>query len=214
MDGAGTNLDYACGGTPQRNENMINFNNIELAVTAGREDQFPHDRLPQIALSGRSNVGKSSLLNTLVGRKALARVSSSPGKTITINFYRVDNSFYLVDLPGYGYAKRSPAEKERFARLTDAYVTSDRMCAAAQLIDLKTGPTADDLMMLDFLAAKNIPRVIIATKADKPNKTDRQRVINELSADRLTAGIDIIPFSALTGEGRDECRAALAALIS
>ena len=123
---------------------MINFNNCELVMTAGLEKQFPRDGLMQIALSGRSNVGKSSLLNKLVGRKSLARVSGSPGKTITINFYLIDKRFYIVDLPGYGFAKRAPADKEKWSKLTDSYFTSGQMTAVAQLIDLKVGPTADD----------------------------------------------------------------------
>ncbi|MBQ8510706.1 MAG: YihA family ribosome biogenesis GTP-binding protein [Clostridia bacterium] len=184
----------------------INVNQTELVMTAGLASQFPKDRLPQLALSGRSNVGKSSLLNKLVGRKSLARVSGSPGKTITINFYRVDKKLYIVDLPGYGFAKRAPADKAKWSALTDSYFTSGTMTAVAQLIDLKVGATADDEMMLDFLNQNGIPYFVIATKADKLNKTDRAAALDEL---RLHPLIDpkaaIIPFSALSGEGKDEC---------
>ena len=185
---------------------MINFNNCELVMTAGLEKQFPRDRLPQIALSGRSNVGKSSLLNKLVGRKSLARVSGSPGKTITINFYLIDKKLYVVDLPGYGFAKRAPADKEKWSKLTDAYFTSGQMKAVAQLIDLKVGPTADDEMMLDFLGQNNIPYIIIATKIDKLNKTDRKAALEALCDNPLVKpGTPIVPFSALNGEGKDDC---------
>ncbi len=184
----------------------INLNNTELVMTAGLESQFPRDGLPQLALSGRSNVGKSSLLNCLVGRKSLARVSGSPGKTITINFYRLDKKCYLVDLPGYGFAKRAPADKEKWSRLTDHYFTSGTMKAVAQLIDLKVGCTADDEMMLDFMNRSEIPYFIIATKADKLNKTNRESALNALREHPLIGeGCEIIPFSALDGSGRDQC---------
>lgn len=175
-------------------------------MTAGLKEQFPKDGLPQIALSGRSNVGKSSLLNKLVGRKSLARVSSSPGKTITINFYLIDKKFYIVDLPGYGFAKRAPADKEKWSKLTDSYFTSGQMKSVAQLIDLKVGMTADDEMMLDFMNQSDIPYIIITTKADKLNKTDRRKAVETLENDPLIRpGTPIIQFSALNGEGRDDC---------
>lgn len=189
---------------------MINFNNCELVMTAGLEKQFPRDGLMQIALSGRSNVGKSSLLNKLVGRKSLARVSGSPGKTITINFYLIDKRFYIVDLPGYGFAKRAPADKEKWSKLTDSYFTSGQMTAVAQLIDLKVGPTADDELMLDFMNQSEIPYFIIATKLDKLNKTERKAALEALRANPLIKpDAAIIPFSALTGEGKDDCLKAM-----
>lgn len=193
---------------------MINFNNCELVMTAGLEKQFPRDGLMQIALSGRSNVGKSSLLNKLVGRKSLARVSGSPGKTITINFYLIDKKFYIVDLPGYGFAKRAPADKEKWSKLTDSYFTSGQMTAVAQLIDLKVGPTADDELMLDFMNRSEIPYFIIATKLDKLNKTERKAAIEALRANPLIKpDAAIIPFSALTGEGKDDCLKAMLGVI-
>ncbi len=192
----------------------LNLNNTELVMTAGLQSQFPTDKLPQIALSGRSNVGKSSLLNKLVGRKSLARVSGSPGKTITINFYRVDKKFYVVDLPGYGFAKRAPADKAKWSKLTDSYFTSGTMNAVAQLIDLKVGPTADDEMMLDFMNQSDIPYIIIATKADKLNVTNRKAALEALhNHPCVREGCEIIPFSALDGMGKDEAMRAILALL-
>lgn len=188
----------------------INFNSCELTMTAGLEKQFPKDGLGQIALSGRSNVGKSSLINKLVGRKSLARVSGSPGKTITINFYLIDKSFYLVDLPGYGFAKRAPADKERWSKLTDSYFTMGKMTAVMQLIDLKVGPTADDEMMLDFMNQSGIRYIIVATKADKLNKTERKAALDSLLENPLIRpGTKIIPFSAQNGEGKEDCISAI-----
>lgn len=179
-------------------------------MTAGLEKQFPKDGLGQIALSGRSNVGKSSLINKLVGRKSLARVSGSPGKTITINFYLIDRSFYLVDLPGYGFAKRAPADKERWSKLTDSYFTMGKMTAVMQLIDLKVGPTADDEMMLDFMNQSGIRYIIVATKADKLNKTERKAALDSLLENPLIRpGTKIIPFSAQNGEGKEDCISAI-----
>ncbi|MBQ7153454.1 MAG: ribosome biogenesis GTP-binding protein YsxC, partial [Clostridia bacterium] len=138
----------------------VNFQNVNLLLSAGDSRQFPKNGLPQIALSGRSNVGKSTLVNMLLGRKSLARVSGEPGKTVTINFYNVDGKFLLADLPGYGYARRPAAELEKLRTLTDAYFTAnpglDRLKLVLQLIDLKTGPSDDDWLMLDFLRQKGL----------------------------------------------------------
>ncbi len=180
--------------------------NVELKITAGLPSQFPWDGKPQVAFSGRSNVGKSSLINALVGRKALARVSSEPGKTITVNFYEINRFFYLVDMPGYGYAKRSPDQKKKWSALTDGYYTSDgshgALRAVAQLIDLKAGATADDMTMMQWLSESGYDWFIVATKTDKLNKTDRAKAIAEL--EEMVDGVDIIPFSAHTGEGKTE----------
>ncbi len=193
----------------------INFQNSNLEITAGTPSQFPAFSLPQIAFSGRSNVGKSSLINTLLGRKKLARVSSAPGKTITVNFYSVDKKLYLVDLPGYGYAKRSIEDKKRWSSLTDGFFTSrkegDRsLKAVAQLIDMKAGPTSDDVMMLDFLNTVGIPYFIVVTKSDKTNKTDRSKMLEYISSHpSVKEGTAIIPFSSLKNEGKDEVWAAI-----
>jgi GTP-binding protein len=187
----------------------INIQNSNLLITAGRTDQFPSLAIPQIVFSGRSNVGKSSLINTMLGRKSLARVSSAPGKTITVNFYNVDNKIMLVDLPGYGFAKRPEHERKRWSALTDGYFTNnpnfDRLCLAVQLVDLEVGPTADDVMMINYLAECGIPFVIVASKADKPNKTNRIKALTLLeNHEAIPKGTPIIPFSAKTGEGKEQ----------
>ncbi len=194
----------------------IDMTKAELLITAGLSSQFPRDNLPEIALSGRSNVGKSSLINTLICRKALARVSGSPGKTITVNFYRIDRAFYLVDLPGYGFAKRTAEDKAKWSSLTDGYFTAadERPKAVLQLVDLKVGPTADDMQMLSYLSARKIPYAVVATKADKPNKTERQAMIEKMRKDPLLKDCPIIPFSALKKEGRDDVISAIFALLS
>ena len=180
----------------------MNRQNVTLTISAGRKDQIIRDGLPQIALSGRSNVGKSSALNKLLGRKHLARVSAQPGKTVTVNFFNLDGACYLVDLPGYGFARRSEAEKRAWSRLTDAYFQQNASLAMVlQLIDLKTGPSKDDEMMLNFLEEAGIPFVVLATKADKLNATNRQENLADLS--RMLGQVPVIPFSSLTGEGAE-----------
>ena len=142
----------------------LNLNKTDLRISAGMIRQFPTDPMPQIAFSGRSNVGKSSLINTLLGRKSLARVSSSPGKTITINFYDIDKKLFLVDLPGYGFAKRPQQDKEKWSNLTDGYFTKnpnlDLLRLVVQLIDCRVGITEDDRMMLDYMSAAGLPHII------------------------------------------------------
>ena len=186
----------------------VNMQNVSLKMSAGLPKQFPADPLPQVAFSGRSNVGKSSLINTVLGRKSLARVSSAPGKTITINFYDIDRKLYLVDLPGYGFAKRSPEDKKKWSALTDGYFTQnkniDRLCLVVQLIDSRIGPTADDEMMLEFLAQSGLPYVVVATKVDKLNATERKKNLEAIAAHPLVDGIPVIPFSSLKKEGKDE----------
>ena len=186
----------------------LNLQKVSLKISAGTPRQLPGDPKTQIAFSGRSNVGKSSLINTLLGRKNLARVSSSPGKTITINFYDVDGKLYLVDLPGYGFAKRSPEEKKQWSALTDGYFTQnkniDRLSLVLQLVDSRVGPTADDEMMLDFLVQAEIPFVVVATKIDKLNATERKNNLEAIRSHPLVNGAPVIPFSSLKGEGKEE----------
>ena len=185
----------------------INVNNANIAITVGNSRQFPRDPRPEVALSGRSNVGKSSLINTLLGRKSLARVSSSPGKTITINYYDIDKKLYLVDLPGYGYAKVPFAERTRWSDLMEGYFKSGRniKCVFA-LIDMRHPPTDFDMAMLDFMSAMDIGYHIVLTKSDKLNKTEYKErlesVVNELGD--FAKGCEIIPFSAQTGEGANK----------
>ena len=186
----------------------INTQNVILKISAGQPRQIPSDPIPQVAFSGRSNVGKSSLINTLLGRKSLARVSSAPGKTITINFYEVDKKLFLVDLPGYGFAKRTLEDKKQWSALTDGYFTSnkniDRLSLVIQLVDSRVGPTKDDEMMLDFLRAAELPFIVVATKTDKLNATERKKNFEALAAHPLVNGAPIIPFSSLKGEGKEE----------
>ncbi len=186
----------------------LNIQNSNLAITAGLKSQFPTDNRVQIAFSGRSNVGKSSLINSLLMRKSLARVSSQPGKTITINFYDVDKKLYLVDLPGYGFAKRPPADKEKWSKLcNDYFAKSDRsvLRLVVQLIDIKVGPTADDDMMLEWLNREKIPYIIAATKIDKLNRTDGDRNLALLAEYPLILeGTPIIPFSSTKKLGRED----------
>lgn len=187
----------------------LNIQNTSLRISAGFAKQFPTDPMKQVAFSGRSNVGKSSLINTLLGRKSLARVSSMPGKTITINFYDVDKKLFLVDLPGYGYAKRQMENKKAWSSLTDGYFTQnkniDLLSLVIQLVDCKVGITADDAMMISFLNEMEIPYVIVATKVDKLNKTDRASQLAKIAGDSLLAdGTAVIPFSSHTGEGKTE----------
>ncbi|MBQ3869182.1 MAG: YihA family ribosome biogenesis GTP-binding protein [Clostridia bacterium] len=183
----------------------LNLNKTGLSISAGRPDQFPADGLPQIVFSGRSNVGKSSLINALLNRKSLARVSSAPGKTVTVNFYIIDGRLYFADLPGYGYAKRSAERKGGFSALTDAYLTkSGNIALVLQLVDLKVGLTEDDRMMLDWLNANKIPFCVIGTKADKLNKTEQAASVSALCADPSVGASPVIPFSSLKGTGKDE----------
>ena len=187
----------------------INTNNASISITVGNSRQFPRDPRPEVALSGRSNVGKSSLINTLLGRKSLARVSSSPGKTITINYYDVDKKMYLVDLPGYGYAKRSQESKRGWSTLTEDYFVKnpsiDAIKLVIQLIDIRTGPTDDDIMMINFLIDNEVDFIVVATKTDKLSKTQLANVLDDLHKEYFEGtDIEIIPFSSVTRVGKDE----------
>lgn len=196
---------------------FVNIQNVNLRMTAGEIRQFPSDPIPQIALCGRSNVGKSSLINCLLGRKSLARVSSAPGKTITVNFYELDKKLFLVDLPGYGFAKRPKEDQIKWQTLTDGFFTKnpniDRVCAVAQLVDSRIGLTPDDEAMVDYLNQVGMPYFVIATKVDKLNATERQKNIASITAHpALRDGTPVIPFSALKGEGRDDVLGQVASL--
>ena len=189
---------------------------IETAVfetAAGTSGQLPPDILPEVAFSGRSNVGKSSLINRLLGRKNLARTSATPGKTATVNFYRLD-TLRLVDLPGYGYAKVSAAEKKRWQELIGGYFAADRdMRLVMQLVDMRHDPTADDRQMIDFMVAEGIPFMVVLTKADKLNKTEfarRKEAFDTFFADY--EGIQYLPFSAVDGRGVETLREILASV--
>lgn len=183
----------------------MNLNKADLFFTAGNASQLPGKLdlgKPQIAMCGRSNVGKSSLINKLLNRKSLARVSAEPGKTITVNAYDVDDTVYLVDLPGYGYAKRSFDERDKWKQFIDKYFSLDANILFLLLVDLKVGLTKDDDVMLKYLVDAELPFAIITTKADKLNKTNREKSIQGiLSHDGIPSDAAIIPFSSKTGEG-------------
>lgn len=183
----------------------MNFNNAEFDRAFGISVQLPPCDGPEIVFAGRSNVGKSSLLNKLFGRKNLARVSSVPGKTITINFYNVDG-YRFVDLPGYGYAKISKEEKDRFAELMEGYFTSGRSISlVVLLIDMRRKPTEDDMNMISFLKDSNLEFITVLTKADKLNKTQFNERIAAAPAE-IGSECKIIPFSALKGIGTEEIK--------
>ena len=187
----------------------LNPNRASLRISAGMLSQFPKEPWPQIAFSGRSNVGKSSLINALLGRKSLARVSSAPGKTVTINFYDVDGALFLVDLPGYGYARRSADSKRVWSDLTDSYFTRnpkrDLLRLVVQLIDVRVGPTEDDVMMMNYMLRAGIPFTVVATKADKLSRTALENRLSEIKRDFFEGtGIVPQPFSSVTGLGKNE----------
>lgn len=185
----------------------MRFDNAAFETSFGRPEQLKNSDLPEIAFSGRSNVGKSSLLNKLMGRKSLARVSSMPGKTVTINFFRLDNC-RLVDLPGYGYAKVSHDEKIRWANLMETYFSSQRdIRLVVQLIDMRHKPSEQDLDMISYLNETKIPFVVALTKCDKLNKTERMKQLEEICGVLTNYGnINVIPFSATKGDGVEELR--------
>ena len=194
--------------------NKINWHNAEIHASYGKFPQIPPLTMKEVAFSGRSNVGKSSLINKLLNRKSLARVSSRPGKTITINYFNIDDKIFLVDLPGYGYAKIAKTEKERFGALAEKYLQSKRIALLVQLIDFRHPPSKDDLMMLEFLRESEINHVIVLTKSDKLKKKEREKMralykeyegFGTASGDAEAAN-PIIEFSSETGEGVEELR--------
>ena len=186
----------------------LNIQNTNLRISAGFLRQFPGDPIPQIAFSGRSNVGKSSLINTLLGRKSLTRVSKMPGKTITINFYDIDKKMYLVDLPGYGYAKRTFEDKKKWSALTDGFFTGnknlDSLKLICQLVDSRTGPTEDDYDMLYYMREAGLPHILVATKVDKLNTTEKREFAEIIADDELTADLPLIYYSSKSNLGRDD----------
>lgn len=179
---------------------------VSLETVCGVTSKIPDNPYPEVAFAGKSNVGKSSLINALMNRKALARTSSQPGKTQTINFYRINNAIYYVDLPGYGYAKASASEKEKWGRMVENYLhTSRKLKAVFLLIDIRHAPSVNDRMMYEWIAHQGFAPMIIATKLDKIKRSQMQK---NLKVIREGLGIKpetlIIPFSAQTKQGREE----------
>ena len=183
----------------------MNINNVNLIISAVSADQYPDDQMADIAFAGRSNVGKSSLINKLLNRKNLARVSSKPGKTATINFYNVDNKVYLVDLPGYGYAKVSKSEKKKWAVMIEEYFNYRKnLKKVILLVDSRHKPTDDDIMMVNWIRHYKGDVVVAATKWDKVRVSDRDDNLKIIKNTlKLTNNDIIIPFSSQTGEGKD-----------
>jgi GTP-binding protein len=179
---------------------------VSLEVVAGREDQLPNNDKMEVAFAGKSNVGKSSLINTLINRKALARTSGQPGKTQTINFYNVEDKLYFVDLPGYGYAKVSKTERERWGNFLEAYLNkSQQLRIIFLLIDIRHEPSDNDKIMYNWIVHQGFQPIIIATKMDKLKRSQIQKHVKMLrQAFELTDEGVIIPFSSQTKQGKEE----------
>ncbi len=186
----------------------MNYNKVEFEAAFGTLKQIPESDLPEIVFAGRSNVGKSSMLNRLFNRKNLARVSSVPGKTITINFFKVED-VRIVDLPGYGYAKVAKGEKRRWAEMMEGYFQSPRnIKLVVQLVDMRHKPSEDDYVMMRFLQDAGLPFIVAATKSDKLNKTQYNERKNALREELAEFGdnLTILPFSSEKGEGTEELK--------
>ncbi|MFD1039546.1 ribosome biogenesis GTP-binding protein YihA/YsxC [Virgibacillus byunsanensis] len=180
--------------------------NAEIVISAVSKKQYPNDQLPEIALAGRSNVGKSSFINKLIHRKNLARTSSKPGKTQTLNFYKLNEAFYFVDVPGYGYAKVSKKEREKWGVMMEEYFqTRETLRAVVLITDIRHEPTKDDVQMYTFLKHFDLPIIVVATKLDKIPKGKRDKHIKRTKQTLDVAPDDfVIPFSSETGEGKEE----------
>lgn len=180
--------------------------NVSLDIVCGPTSRLPETDWPEIAFAGKSNVGKSSLINGLMNRKALARTSAQPGKTQTINFYNINDCMYLVDLPGYGYAKVSQTEKEKWGKLIERYLHNSRMLKAVfLLIDIRHAPSANDKMMYDWIVYNGFDPIIIATKLDKLKRSQVQKNVKLIREGlKLPGNTQVIPFSAQTKQGREE----------
>ena len=191
--------------TPLQNKEVVmNINNVALTVSAVRKEQYPKTDMPEFAFAGRSNVGKSSLINKLLNRKSFARVSSTPGKTITINFYNVDDTVHLVDLPGYGYAKRSKSEVEKWGKMIENYLCErDQLVQTILLVDSRHKPTDDDITMCNWIRHFHERVIVVATKIDKLRKRDiepnLELIWNTLG---LTDDDILVPFTNTDDEGK------------
>ena len=183
----------------------MNFNNVTFLLSAASKRDFPDNRLPEIAFAGKSNVGKSSVINRILQRKNFARVGEKPGKTIHVNYFVIDNACYFVDLPGYGYAKVSQQEKERWAKLMESYFAAERIDLGVMIVDARHAPTQNDIVMANWFIESGCPFVVVANKLDKLKKSElipnMERIRDVLN---LPEDCPVIPFSAEKGTGRDE----------
>lgn len=184
----------------------MKVNHAELVISAVKPEQYPKEGLPEFALAGRSNVGKSSFINKMINRRSLARTSSKPGKTQTLNFYNIEEKLYFVDVPGYGFAKVSKRDRDAWGEMIETYfMIREQLNVVLLIVDLRHPPTKDDVMMYDFLKHYGFPCIVIATKADKVPKGKRQRQLQKAKDTlNLEKEDEIILFSSETGEGKDQ----------
>ena len=183
----------------------MNFQKVEFLISAASPKDFPSQRLPEIAFAGKSNVGKSSVINRLLQRKNFARVGEKPGKTIHVNYFTIDSKCYFVDLPGYGYAKVSQAEKERWGKLMENYFAANRIDLGVMIVDARHAPTNNDITMARWFLDSGCPFVVVANKLDKVKKSQIEGNMEVIRQDlELPENCPVIPFSAEKGTGRDE----------
>lgn len=183
----------------------MNFQKVEFQISAASAKDFPADRLPEIAFAGKSNVGKSSVINRLLQRKNFARVGDKPGKTVHVNYFRIDNACYFVDLPGYGFAKVSQKEKERWGKLMEDYFAANRIDLGILIVDYRHPPTNNDITMANWFLQSGCPFVVVANKMDKLKKSELEPNLKTIREDlELPETCPVIPFSAEKGNGRDE----------
>ncbi len=192
----------------------MNFNNVEFLISAAAPKDFPKNRLPEIAFAGKSNVGKSSVINRLLNRKNFARVGDKPGKTIHVNYFVIDKTCYFVDLPGYGYAKVSQSEKDRWGKLMEDYFASNRITLGVMIVDGRHAPTGNDITMARWFIDSGCPFVVVANKLDKLKKSEIEPNLERIRLDlELPTECRVIPFSAEKGTGKEELvRCVLAAI--
>lgn len=183
----------------------MNFNNVDFLISAASAKDFPQSRLPEIAFAGKSNVGKSSVINRVLQRKNFARVGEKPGKTIHVNYFTVDRKCYFVDLPGYGYAKVSQAEKDRWGKLMESYFAADRIDLGILIVDARHAPTNNDITMANWFIESGCPFAVVANKLDKLKKSEIEPNLQTIREDlELPENCRIIPFSAEKGTGRED----------
>lgn len=183
----------------------MNFNNVEFLISAAAARQFPDRHLPEIAFAGKSNVGKSSVINRILNRKNFARVGEKPGKTIHVNYFVIDKACYLVDLPGYGYAKVSQSERDRWAKLMESYFAAGRIDLGVFIVDARHAPTNNDITMARWFLDSGCPFVVVANKLDKVKKSQIEGNLQTIREDlELPEDCPLIPFSAEKGTGKDD----------